>query len=69
MVKNLVLNVRDVVERMNVIMLLLSREGVKDGRRVRVKMRMMRVVVVRKGLRLLRRRGWESRVVLLLDSD
>jgi len=46
MAKNLVLNVRDGVGRMNVIMLLLSRGGGRGGRRVNLMMRMKRGVWV-----------------------
>jgi hypothetical protein len=61
MVRNLVLNVRDEVGRMNVIMLLRSREGGKGGRRVNLMMRMKRGVwVVKRERKFLRRRvGWK----------
>jgi hypothetical protein len=57
MVRNLVLNVRDVAGRMNVIMQLRSRGGGKGGRRVNLMMRMMRGVWgVKRERKFLRRR-------------
>jgi len=56
MVKSLVLNVRDEVGRMNVIMLLLSRGGGRGERRVNLMMRMKRGVWVVKKERKFRGR-------------
>ena len=74
MVRNLALNVRDVVGRMSVIMLLRSSGGEREGRRVNLMMRMKRAVwVVRTELRLpgmrvewVRGRGLHKDIALML---